>query len=326
MWYREAVTRIDPSGQLNIDYGDDYKKRFDPRKVIDFNYVGSGIETPHIINAYLKGTEQLLGSIEFLPHSRIVDVMSISVQQYTTDQMQKYLQALKDSGYIVDESSVSRKGWGIGELLYREMKSYISKNFPYIVEIAGEVHSKEAFKARNKVFGMPSEVYGWLDEFIIPTMSKKQKQEMIPTIEKEFPGTESNEYGDYNILGEGITVRHRLPRLSIRNKISSTIKSASELEQVLDWLDRHDVEKENGKYVFYHGTRIDLPYLKANSLLATNTEDATEFGDRNYINDRRKSLKVYKILVDPEDIYTGHWASLKRNMPVELVYKISIKR
>ena len=218
MWYREAVTRIDPSGQLNIDYGDDYKKRIDPRKFIDFEYIGNEIDAPHIINAYLKGTKNLLGSIEFLPKLRTVDIMSVYVQEYTSSEIQKYLKALTSSGYDVDMSSVSRKGWGIGELLYKEFKNYIRKKFPYVVEIAGDIHSKEAFRARNKAFGLPSEAYGWLDDFITPGMTKQRKTEIIPELEKEFSGTKVNKEGDFEVLGEGITVRHRLPRLPIRNK------------------------------------------------------------------------------------------------------------
>jgi hypothetical protein len=97
--------------------------------------------------------------------------------------------------------------------------------------------------------------------------------------------------------------------------------AAENTETNEEWCVRHKVDKENGKYVFYHGSRLDLDELRAGSLLATTTEEAENFGDTNFWNDRRKRLKIYKVVVDPEQIHTGYWASLKENHPVEVLYK-----
>lgn len=102
--------------------------------------------------------------------------------------------------------------------------------------------------------------------------------------------------------------------------------SQTEPETNEEWLIRHKVEKEGDKYVFYHGTRINLPYLRAGSLLATTPQEAIDFGDTNYWNDRRMSFKVYKVKVSPEQIHPGYWASLVSDHPVELYYKVSRKK
>jgi len=92
-----------------------------------------------------------------------------------------------------------------------------------------------------------------------------------------------------------------------------------------EWLQRHQVQKEGDKYVFYHGSRIDLNVLRAKSLLATTPEEATDFGDTNFFSDRRKSLIIYKVLVSPEEINPGYWASLINDHPVSVLYKIKKK-
>lgn len=86
---------------------------------------------------------------------------------------------------------------------------------------------------------------------------------------------------------------------------------------ILDWLERSKVSKEGGKYVFYHATpnTNSLTTLRAGSLLELNPKDAAYFAT----HDRRLRLKdavVIKVLVDPQDIYVGHWASLRADYKI----------
>jgi hypothetical protein len=113
-----------------------------------------------------------------------------------------------------------------------------------------------------------------------------------------------------------------------KNPVITASKKYAQLEQETneEWCERHKVEREGDKYVFYHGTRINLPYLRAGSLLATTPQEAIDFGDTNYWNDRRMSFKVYKIKVSPDQIHPGYWASLLSDHPVELYYKVSRKK
>lgn len=89
----------------------------------------------------------------------------------------------------------------------------------------------------------------------------------------------------------------------------------------MDWLKRHNVESENGKFVFYHGTRANLPdnILRAKSLLETTPEEAQKWGDTNTRNDRRKRLNIYKVLVDLFDFETGFWATTNKDLRVTKV-------
>ena len=112
-----------------------------------------------------------------------------------------------------------------------------------------------------------------------------------------------------------------------KNPIITANKKYAQLEETNEeWLSRHKVDREGDKYVFYHGSRINLTELRAGSLLATSPQEAIDFGDTNYWNDRRASFKVYKVKVSPEEIHPGFWASLASNHPVELFYKVSRKK
>jgi hypothetical protein len=95
----------------------------------------------------------------------------------------------------------------------------------------------------------------------------------------------------------------------------------TEGEVILDWLKRSKVVKENGKYVFYHGTpkTNHLTELHSGSLLETTPEDAAAFATHNR-GLKITSAVVIKLLLDPQDIYVGHWASLRE------VYKIEPNR
>ena len=90
----------------------------------------------------------------------------------------------------------------------------------------------------------------------------------------------------------------------------------------MDWLERHQVENQNGKFVFYHGTQANLKneyganVLRKKSFLETTPEAAKEWGSANFRNDKRKRINVYKVLVDIFDIETGFWASTNKDLPV----------
>ena len=50
-------------------------------------------------------------------------------------------------------------------------------------------------------------------------------------------------------------------------------------------------------------------------------QEAEDFGNTNFWNDKRKTFKVYKVVVNADEIHPGYWASLVNNHPIEILYK-----
>jgi len=91
-------------------------------------------------------------------------------------------------------------------------------------------------------------------------------------------------------------------------------QSYNTVEEAIDWLTRSGTPMEGDKYVFYHGTpKINnLSELRAGSLLEETEDDARHHAAHNrYL--QPEDIIVYKILVGPEDINTGVWASLNKS-------------
>ena len=91
-------------------------------------------------------------------------------------------------------------------------------------------------------------------------------------------------------------------------------QSYNTIEQSLEWLTRHGIPMMGNKYVLYHGSpkENNLTELRPGSLLAEDEKDALFFAAR----DRElqpEDIIVYKILVGPEDINTGVFASLNKS-------------
>ena len=90
---------------------------------------------------------------------------------------------------------------------------------------------------------------------------------------------------------------------------------------IMDWLTRHVkagyLKKAGDRYVFYHGTpkTNKLTVLRAGSQLEMSPERAAHFAT----HDRRLKISdaiVIQLLLEPQDIYTGVWASLRKELRV----------
>jgi hypothetical protein len=99
------------------------------------------------------------------------------------------------------------------------------------------------------------------------------------------------------------------------------LKTSSYEESNEEWLERHKIIREGDYYVFFHGSRAIFDELNANSLLEDSPERARDFGDTNYLADKRLKLHVYKVLVKPEDIITGFWAKTNKKLSVVALSK-----
>jgi len=229
MWYREAVTRVDPSGQINMDFPDVKPKPFDLKNVeFDIEVYNDYL---YSIKAKLYG--KTLGFIDFeaKDYSDTAFIQLVSLNEYPayepkqewekfvnpTDRTKMDMTAeLTDAGYDVDESSVTRTKWGLGKRLYQEMKKFLQNHKPTIQYISGDVHSKDAFETRNSVFGLPVESYDTTESYgykIDEKTPRKEREELSKKMPNELLPARFEPMGGGEIPPDSFMVKHRLRRL-----------------------------------------------------------------------------------------------------------------
>jgi hypothetical protein len=144
-----------------------------------------------------------------------------------------------------------------------------------------------------------------------------------------YEGVQAARQGDY--LGAGLGALGALPFVPNMAGVvkpkwfdmpssNAFAKGMTEGEVIADWLARHKVQQENGKYVFYHGTPKKggaSDSLREGSLLETDPKAAAEFAASNKKGMKEKDMTVLKVLLDPWDINTGTWASLRKDYKVK---------
>ena len=229
MWYRTAATRVDPSGQINMDFPGIKPKPFNLNN-IKFE-VEEFDKNAYRINANLD--EKILGHIDFQTedYSNIARILFIELYEYPLreaedeDEMfnnpsdrtkMDMLEELRDAEYDVDESSVTRAKWGIGKRLYQEMKKFLQNHKPTIQYISGDVHSRDAFEIRNSVFGLPIESYdpsGSSGYEINEKTPQKERENLSFKMKAELPPARFDAMGSGDIPYDNFSVKHRLERL-----------------------------------------------------------------------------------------------------------------
>ncbi len=229
MWYREAVTRVDPSGQINMDFPDIKPKPFDLRNIqFDIEVYN---EYLYSIKANLYG--RVLGYIDFeaKDYSDTAFVQLVSLNEYPSrpvrEEWEKPINPadrnkmdltdeLRNAGYDVDESSITRAKWGLGRKLYQEMKKFLQNHKPQIQYISGDVHSKDAFEVRNSVFGLPVESYDPSESFgykIDEKTPRSEREELSKKMPNELLPARFDAMGSGDIPPDSFIVKHRLKRL-----------------------------------------------------------------------------------------------------------------
>ena len=226
MWYRQAITRVDPSGQINMDFPGIKPKPFD-LKNINFE-VEEFDKNAYRINANLD--EKILGHIDFQAedYSDTGRILFIELYEYPlreaedeeemfnnpSDRTKKDMsEELRDAEYDVDESSVTRAKWGIGKRLYQEMKKFLQNHKPTIQYISGDVHSRDAFEIRNSVFGLPIESYdpsGSSGYEINEKTPQKEREDLSFKMKAELPPARFDAMGSGDIPFDNFSVKHRL--------------------------------------------------------------------------------------------------------------------
>jgi len=249
MWYKLAITKVDPSGQINMDFSGkntyplnpgEKPKRFDLNN-LKFEVIEDD-EYPeeYRLYAYLYDGRKL-GYIDFeAPDSSdTARIIYTSIYEYPTSKDKKeygkpvnpedktkseYLDQLSSAGYLVDDSSITRVDWGIGKKLYQELKKYLQTQKPNIKFITGRVHSKEAFWARFKGLGFPIEA---TDPYQSYDKEIKEEYSNLPEEEKlKLVRNMANELGSASFSPSGISdapqwhfdVKNKIERLPSNDK------------------------------------------------------------------------------------------------------------
>lgn len=229
MWYREAITRVDPSGQINMDFPDIKPKPFDLKNV-EFE---TEVYNDYLYSIKAKLYGKTLGFIDFeaKDYSDTAFIQLVSLNEYPayepkeewekfvnpTDRSKMDMTAeLRDAGYDVDESSITRTKWGLGKKLYQEMKKFLQNHKPTIQYISGDVHSKDAFETRNSVFGLPVESYDTTESYgytIDEKTPRKEREELSKKMPNELLPARFEPMGGGEIPPDSFMVKHRLRRL-----------------------------------------------------------------------------------------------------------------
>jgi len=151
MWYRLALTLIDPSGQINfsdmgkgkLDFNDlSYKIKYLGKKLVE-RY--GRIDT-YRIEVYAPGSKKYIGHLDFGYDESSNSITIILVQVFDIE--------------VGKDTFISSLGRGISTKLYEKMLEYINSdlklsNAEYMVS---NIHSLQTHKAQNRVFGKPEAI------------------------------------------------------------------------------------------------------------------------------------------------------------------------
>ena len=180
---KTAAYMFNPEGQGVLDLG--IKLPYDKSKYEARIYSEHNEKKYHDISiiAYIKGTNIKLGHIDLsldktvAPEDRTVLVDMIEIMDPSKKIKQNFRSQYNPEE--IDEYSLSRVKWGIGEFLYESAKKIIKERFPEVKYIHGEIFSKEAYRARNKVFGDPEKI---VDLETTNEISQLEAQKQIPNM------------------------------------------------------------------------------------------------------------------------------------------------
>jgi hypothetical protein len=151
MWYRTALTEIDPSGQMNFpDMGvgkldfNDLSYKLEKRKAENFPRYGR--LDPLRIDAFAPGSIAPIAHIDFAYDSSSNSIVIILIQVM--------------DNYINEDLQMTNTGRGISTKLYEKMLEYIQNDsrFSKAEYMVSNVHSLQTHKAQNRVFGNPEAV------------------------------------------------------------------------------------------------------------------------------------------------------------------------
>lgn len=240
MWYRQAINSVvvNPSGQLGNVFPGIKPKKFDVDNDVRFKVTQDYKTNEYTITAYhVNG--RILGFIIFRApdYADTAQVKQLYLVEYPTkredplnpeeevlgDPLNKQdrfksdmIEDLSNSGYSADESSITIIRWGIGQALFREAKKFIQNYRPDVKYIKGYITSKEAFKSRNSVFGLPyiaEDPEELLNYRITEETHPKEREELTQKMTDELLESEFDSVGLTYFNPDSYLVTHKIDRI-----------------------------------------------------------------------------------------------------------------
>ena len=187
MWYKFALTEIEPTGQLNFPDMGHGKLDFNDLRFININQGkypvnGYGKIDTYRISVMAPGSKEQIAFLDYGydESSNIVLVFYIKVFD------------MKKTQFIYQDAIMTNSGRGIATKLYEKLLEEIRTNpkLSGAKYVYGNVHSLQSYNAKNKVFGEPESIgknmdYGKFFKQLI--IAKKSLEQLLEYGERQ-PG------------------------------------------------------------------------------------------------------------------------------------------
>ena len=187
MWYKFALTEIEPTGQLNFPDMGHGKLDFNDLKFININrgkypVDGYGKIDTYRISAMAPGSKEQIAFLDYGYDeiSNMVLVFYIKVFD------------IKKTQFIYQDAIMTNSGRGIATKLYEKLLEEIRTNpkLSGAKYVYGNVHSLQSYNAKNKVFGEPESVGKNMDygKFFRKLIIAKKTLEQYKEFNEKQPG------------------------------------------------------------------------------------------------------------------------------------------
>jgi hypothetical protein len=187
MWYKFALTEIDPSGQINFPDMGHGKLDFNDLKFIDIDrgkypVDGYGKIDTYRISVMAPGSKEQIAFMDYGYDSSSNMILIFLIKVFDNTR----------TIFTSDDAVLKSSGRGIATKLYEKLLENIRTNpkLSGAKYIYGNVHSSQSYHAKNKVFGDPESLgknmdYGKFFRQLV--LSKKSLDELLE-YDKRRPG------------------------------------------------------------------------------------------------------------------------------------------
>lgn len=179
MWYKTALTTIDPTGQINFPDMGGHKFNLNDLR---FNVVSRNYSSTRSVSifAYIPAVRKPIGELTFTfdRQKNTIDIEGVLVKKVGNISIDD----LKEKHN--DEVQLKTTGIGIGKKLYQKFLEVVQNDeeLSKADYVRGSVHSQQAYKAKNNAFGKP---FSATSKFHYPE-ERQVIQDKIFELEKEL--------------------------------------------------------------------------------------------------------------------------------------------